>query len=206
MNDDAEFLAAIKAAPDDDAVRLVYADWLDENGRPGGDFLRVDCEIAALDPEGFERLDREIAKMREEGVWDSSPPDFTCSYDWQRARLVAKRRCVIRDLTDEWMAVVSRVPLDEIHARTREIQSWLRRRLAIAEFSTGKLLWETPLTLRSTSGLEPDLPWATDQMRPGDELWEYNTGGDTWANLCGEMGYAIVRGGRVVEFVMAMMN
>lgn len=29
---DADFLRAILAAPDDDAPRLIYADWLDENG------------------------------------------------------------------------------------------------------------------------------------------------------------------------------
>ena len=36
------FLAAIKAAPDDDLPRLVYADWLDENGQPEyADFIRI---------------------------------------------------------------------------------------------------------------------------------------------------------------------
>jgi uncharacterized protein (TIGR02996 family) len=33
MTDERAFLAAIKAAPADDAPRLVYADWLDEHGR-----------------------------------------------------------------------------------------------------------------------------------------------------------------------------
>ena len=28
-----DFLAAIRAAPDADAPRLIFADWLDENGR-----------------------------------------------------------------------------------------------------------------------------------------------------------------------------
>lgn len=31
MNDEAAFLEAIRATPDEDAARLVYADWLDEN-------------------------------------------------------------------------------------------------------------------------------------------------------------------------------
>jgi len=203
MNSDAEFLAAIKAAPDDDALRLAYTAWLDEQGRPGGEFIRVDCEIAALDPEEFERRDQVVAKMRDEGVWDSSPPDMFDTYSWKRANLVAKMRGVIRDLSDEWMTTVSRVPLDEIHARTREIQSWLRRRAAITEMPTGELKWEASPT-RPT--LEVNRAWAEEHMRPGDELWEYNTGGDSWANLCGEMGYAVVRGGRVVEFIMLMMN
>jgi uncharacterized protein (TIGR02996 family) len=40
-------LAAIAAAPDDDLPRLVYADWLDENGRPlRAEFIRLQIEIA----------------------------------------------------------------------------------------------------------------------------------------------------------------
>ena len=33
MNDEAAFLSAIEATPDDDTLRLVFADWLDEHGR-----------------------------------------------------------------------------------------------------------------------------------------------------------------------------
>jgi uncharacterized protein (TIGR02996 family) len=33
MTSDEEFLAAIHAAPNDAALRLVYADWLEEHGR-----------------------------------------------------------------------------------------------------------------------------------------------------------------------------
>ncbi len=41
------FLAAIAAAPDDDLPRLVYADWLDENGRHiRAEFIRLQIEIA----------------------------------------------------------------------------------------------------------------------------------------------------------------
>jgi uncharacterized protein (TIGR02996 family) len=43
------FLAAIIASPDDDLPRLVYADWLDENGDPArAEFIRVQCELAGL--------------------------------------------------------------------------------------------------------------------------------------------------------------
>ena len=42
---------AILAAPDDDAPRLVWADWLDENGNPDrAEFVRLQCESANLDP------------------------------------------------------------------------------------------------------------------------------------------------------------
>jgi uncharacterized protein (TIGR02996 family) len=42
-------LAAVLAAPDDDSPRLIYADWLDENGQPEqAEFIRVQCELARL--------------------------------------------------------------------------------------------------------------------------------------------------------------
>jgi uncharacterized protein (TIGR02996 family) len=46
MSDETAFLAAIDAAPDDNTARLVYADWLDEHDRPGGEYLRAECELA----------------------------------------------------------------------------------------------------------------------------------------------------------------
>lgn len=49
MTDEAAFLAKIIAEPDEDVHRLVYADWLQDHGRPErAEFIRVQCEIAAL--------------------------------------------------------------------------------------------------------------------------------------------------------------
>ena len=46
-NDEADLLRAVFATPDDDLPRLVYADWLTENGEPEyGDFIRVQVELA----------------------------------------------------------------------------------------------------------------------------------------------------------------
>jgi uncharacterized protein (TIGR02996 family) len=45
MTDRAAFIAAIRAAPNDDAPRLVFADWLQENGEEGlADFIRHSIE------------------------------------------------------------------------------------------------------------------------------------------------------------------
>jgi uncharacterized protein (TIGR02996 family) len=44
-----EFLADIIADPDDDAPRLIYADWLEDNGDPDrAEFIRVQIERARL--------------------------------------------------------------------------------------------------------------------------------------------------------------
>jgi uncharacterized protein (TIGR02996 family) len=42
---EAELLAEITSAPDDDAPRLVYADWLLERGNPRGEFIQVQCSL-----------------------------------------------------------------------------------------------------------------------------------------------------------------
>ena len=43
-------------------------------------------------------------------------------------------------------------------------------------------------------------------MRPGDELWHYDSDPEDWRHLCGEMGFAVVRAGQVVAFDMHLMN
>jgi uncharacterized protein (TIGR02996 family) len=47
MSDREAFVAAVAANPADDLPRLVFADWLDENGDPErAEFIRVQCELA----------------------------------------------------------------------------------------------------------------------------------------------------------------
>ena len=73
MQTEAEaFLARIRAYPDDDAPRLVFADWLDEQGDPRGAFIRVQLALAQLEadeaaaPElgSVGRTDREANRTR----------------------------------------------------------------------------------------------------------------------------------------------
>src|SRR4051794_38085416 len=52
MPADADFLRLILADPDADGPRLVYADWLDEQGQSSrAEFIRVQCALAALPPD-----------------------------------------------------------------------------------------------------------------------------------------------------------
>ncbi len=47
MNTRESFLADVIANPADDAVRLIYADWLEDNGEgERAEFIRVQCELA----------------------------------------------------------------------------------------------------------------------------------------------------------------
>jgi uncharacterized protein (TIGR02996 family) len=63
MTQDEAFLQSIIEAPSDDTPRLIYADWLEENGdAPRAEFIRLQCRMAttrAGEPEHSELLDRE---------------------------------------------------------------------------------------------------------------------------------------------------
>jgi uncharacterized protein (TIGR02996 family) len=74
------FLADIRDAPDDDAPRLIYADWLDDQGRPGGEFIRLQCAQARL-PEGDRRRVEIEARLRR--------------LRWQRPRFVTPRGTIV---------------------------------------------------------------------------------------------------------------
>lgn len=44
------FLDEVLASPEDDAPRLIYADYLEEFGDPRGEFIRLQCEQAQMEP------------------------------------------------------------------------------------------------------------------------------------------------------------
>jgi uncharacterized protein (TIGR02996 family) len=51
MTEEETFLSAIREHPEDDTVRLVYADWLAEHGQADrGEFIRVEIELARTPP------------------------------------------------------------------------------------------------------------------------------------------------------------
>lgn len=65
MQTEAEaFLQRIRAYPDDDTQRLIFADWLDEEGDPRGRFIRVQLALAHL-PEGDRARPALLAEERE---------------------------------------------------------------------------------------------------------------------------------------------
>jgi uncharacterized protein (TIGR02996 family) len=66
--DERTFLNAICAQPEDDTARLVFADWLAENGDPDrGEFIRCDVELARTPPgsDNDERRRRVLLERRD---------------------------------------------------------------------------------------------------------------------------------------------
>jgi uncharacterized protein (TIGR02996 family) len=83
------FLADIAANSDDDAPRLVYADWLDEHGDPErAQFIRAQCRLATMgpcDPERFGlELDQEALLERHVRKWLRPLPKIGARVEFAR--------------------------------------------------------------------------------------------------------------------------
>lgn len=63
MSREAEFFKAVLAAPDDDAPRLVFADFLTGEGDPRGEFIALQCRLAAT-PDDEARRKLRIAENK----------------------------------------------------------------------------------------------------------------------------------------------
>jgi uncharacterized protein (TIGR02996 family) len=89
MNAEAGFLAAIREAPEDDAPRLVYADWLEEGGdKDRAEFIRMQCALERLPmdapqrPELEDRADDLLAEHEER--WLGPPPPWLYGWTFRR--------------------------------------------------------------------------------------------------------------------------
>ena len=49
MDEEVDFVRAIKVCPGDRALRLIYADWLEERGDSRSQYLRIEEELLALE-------------------------------------------------------------------------------------------------------------------------------------------------------------
>jgi uncharacterized protein (TIGR02996 family) len=73
MSHIAAFLQDIREHPDDDALRLIFSDWLEEHGDPRGPFIRTQCRLAAMadDDRRRRRLERREERLlqRHQAGW-----------------------------------------------------------------------------------------------------------------------------------------
>ena len=91
MHDHAAFLAAVTANPDDDLPRLVYADWLEENGEAArAEFIRIQCELERCTPDDDRRATlqkREAALLKKHRVaWTAEAAEANLATDWRFRR------------------------------------------------------------------------------------------------------------------------
>jgi uncharacterized protein (TIGR02996 family) len=87
------FWRSIQEAPDDDAPRLIYADWLEEQGDPAlaarAEFIRVQCELARLPEDAKDRRadleNREAVLWKKHGkAWGAPLRPFSRKFSFRR--------------------------------------------------------------------------------------------------------------------------
>jgi uncharacterized protein (TIGR02996 family) len=106
MSDEA-FLRAIRGNRDDISNRLVYADWLDEQGDPRGEYLRLTCKLSELG----KRIDAEWIESVKKGRFAS----------WS-IRLSSKRFISLRELRQSlvYEGLIEGIPTTSMNQRIIE--------------------------------------------------------------------------------------
>jgi uncharacterized protein (TIGR02996 family) len=126
MTHDEAFLQAIIEAPDDDTPRLVYSDWLEEQGNNSrAEFIRLQCELARLS-EGDPRRPTLEAREREllaayQKEWVGPFRQWTEAWEFRRGFIdtITARLDVLLDHAEELFRAA---PLRQATFRPEKIQ------------------------------------------------------------------------------------
>jgi uncharacterized protein (TIGR02996 family) len=63
MTHEEAFIQAVCEDPDNEGLRLIYADWLEDHGDPRGEFIRVQCALARMSPDSPHRAELEAREQ-----------------------------------------------------------------------------------------------------------------------------------------------
>jgi len=148
MTHEAPLLGAILNDPDDDTLRLVHADVLEERGSPRGEFIRIQCALArtaADDPSrpGLEEREKQLLTAHQaEWVWPLA--HLIDAWEFQRG-FVEK---VTMRPGASWADVLELAPVRHIHFYQRAhvtlqevrllAQSVALKRLVALKFNTDR--------------------------------------------------------------------
>ncbi len=113
------FLADILEHPEDDVPRLIYADWLTDQDEPLGEFIRVQCQLARINPDYPHRLALEEAEhdllARNQQRWLGWLHPLLSRWTFRRGFLdeaVVPVAVYMEDAVITWPATVQRIEVD----------------------------------------------------------------------------------------------
>ncbi|MBI1338456.1 MAG: hypothetical protein GC164_16055 [Phycisphaera sp.] len=78
-------------------------------------------------------------------------------------------------------------------------KSWLKEPVTVDEIDADLREGRMPVGASEWEALKT-------KMRPGDELRAYSSPEESWENLAGRAGIALIRKGRVVDDILTMLN
>jgi uncharacterized protein (TIGR02996 family) len=99
MSEEEAFLAALRAEPEEDSHRLVYADWLEERGDPRAEYLRLEHAVRIHRAPGEERL--RVLRSQLDADWLRAVHDGNLGPDWAivlQAYKLAQRPALVRQI------------------------------------------------------------------------------------------------------------
>ena len=82
----------------------------------------------------------------------------------------------------------------------KEIGQWLRARANVEEID--ELIASSPEKFRERCGWNE----IRANLKPGDEIWHYESPQETWDKLRGRAGICVRRDGKVIEAIQTRMN
>jgi uncharacterized protein (TIGR02996 family) len=103
MNQEEAFLEAIREEPDDDTVRLIFADWLEERGDPRGEFIRIQCALVTMTDEDERRA---LLQDRVERLLEQHEPKWVGSLA-SRVQRYTFRRGFVEEITVSAAALIT---------------------------------------------------------------------------------------------------
>lgn len=88
------------------------------------------------------------------------------------------------------------------------LEDWLTRKLTVAEAEAANSVRDERLGPDAVPfGFEnPTWRQLLADMIPGDELWEFSSPPESWDNLAGRAGIALVREGKVVATILTLLS
>jgi uncharacterized protein (TIGR02996 family) len=125
MTEERAFLLAILERPDDDAPKLIYADWLEERGDPRAEFLQLvvkSRQERAVTPDQRRRHDELSAELAELHVRQQR--EWRRGFDRRPPQGFQERQRRVRELEGQ-LADLSRAIRPAVPARLRELAATL---------------------------------------------------------------------------------
>lgn len=164
--DDGGHLAGIRAARDDDAPRLVYADWLLERGDPRGELILLQCQPPTM------QTKRQVRSLLDahEKRWLGELAHLTRARTWERGFLAEatitrwERGVVAKGVGDPRWWSVERLDARGVYLDPSDVAS------LVVGAGDGALVWltVTPAVLeRLVARPEPWAPRVLEVRSPG---------------------------------------
>jgi carbon storage regulator CsrA len=118
------FVQAIIESPDDEGIRLIFADWLDDHDDPFGEFIRIQCQLARLAEEDAGRqelIEREQALLaRHAKAWREHLPPILRSEPFERG-FVETARLTVAEFLDHAATIFAATPLRRLVIRAPSV-------------------------------------------------------------------------------------